>query len=204
MITVPTLGQADWGVPLNTALNDLQAQVLVNTTASQPSIQGLLAWSYDSEIAGSTNLLTSGTVYLTKMVLPEPITVTNVHLTVETAGSTLTAGQNLLGLYSSSGARLGVSADMTAAFGSSGFKTGVLTAPVSITTAGVYYAAVLSVGTTPITVASSPGLQATFNANVTGATLRHAIAATAQTSLPNPITMSSNTSTGVSPWMALT
>lgn len=200
MITAPTIGQSGWGPVLNTALTDLDTVATSARAGSNPADQLLLAWGYDSEHASSTNILTSGTVYLHKLWLPAGSTVNSLGWTITTAGATLTAGQSLMGLYSAAGTRLAVTADQSGNWTSTGFKNPAITAPLAITTSGYYYVAILSVGTTPPTGASSPGLQTTYNAGVTGANLRHAIGATAQTALPASITMSSNTSTNVSTW----
>lgn len=199
-ITLPTDGQTNWDVPLNLALTTLDTNTATARRGSKPADQLFLAWDYDSEHASSTNILTSGTVYLHKMWLSSGTTVTNVGWTITTAGATLTAGQSLMGLYNAAGTRLAQTADQAAAWTSTGFKYPALTVSAAITTSAYYYVAILSVGTTPPTGASSPGLQTTYNANVTGANLRHAVGATAQTSLPASITMSGNTSTGVSTW----
>jgi hypothetical protein len=200
MITVPTIGQSGWGPVLNTALTDLDTAATSARAGSNPADQLFLAWGYDSEHASSTNILTSGTVYLHKLWLPAGSTVTSLGWTITTAGATLTAGQSLMGFYNAAGTRLAVTADQSGNWTSTGFKNPAITAPLAITTSDYYYVAILSVGTTPPTGASSPGLQTTYNAGVTGADLRHAVGATAQTTLPASITMSGNTSTNVSTW----
>lgn len=167
---------------------------------SNPGDQGFIAWNYDSEVAVSTNILTSGTVYVHKVWLPAGLTINNLGFTITTAGSGLTASQNFIGLYTAAGSRVAVSADQSGNWTSTGFKSTAMVAGYLVPTSGYYFIGILAVGTTPPTVASSNGLQTTFNANVTGATLRHAVAATSQTSLPTSITMSGNTSTGVSMW----
>jgi hypothetical protein len=200
MITVPTIGQTAWGGVLNTALQDLDSTASEARAGSKPADQLLIGWVYDSEHASSTNILTSGTVYLHKMWFPADSTVSSLGWTITTGGSSLTAGQSLMGLYNAAGTLLAQTADQSGNWTSTGFKLPALTAPLAITTSDYYYVAVLSVGTTPPTGASSPGLQTTYNANTTGADLRHAVGATAQTALPSTITMSSNTSTSASTW----
>jgi len=200
MITVPTVGQTAWGEVLNTALEEVDSTADAARAGSKPADQLLIGWGYDSEHAGSTNILTSGTVYLHKLWLPAGSTVNNVGWTITTAGSTLTAGRSLMGLYNAAGTLLAQTADQSGNWTSTGFKLPALTAPLAITVSGYYYVGLLSVGTTPPTGASSPGLQTTYNANTTGAGLRHAVGATGQTALPSSITMSSNTSTSVSTW----
>lgn len=164
-----------------------------------PADQNLIAWNYDSENASSTNSLTLGTVFLHKVYLPAGVTITNLGLTVTTAGSALTYAR--IALYNAAGTQLAISADQSSSWNSTGFKTNALGVAQSITTSGYYYIGVLTTGTTAPICASSPGIQNTFNANVTGAGLRHASVATGQTALPASITMSGNTSTGTSTWV---
>lgn len=170
---------------------------------SGPPTQGFISWNYDPEAAASSNSLTAGTVFLHKIWIPAG-TVTNIGLAVSTAGVGLTSGQNFAGIYNSSGTRLAVTNDQTTNWNTTGFKTCALSSPLSVSTAGYYYVALLcNAATTVAAGSSSNGTQATFNANVTGATLRHATGPTAQTSLPASITMSSNVSTGNSHWIPI-
>lgn len=175
---------------------------LLQAYGSGAPAQGFISWNYDPESASSTNSLTSGTIWMHKIYIPAS-TVNSIGLTVSTAGSGLTAGQNLVGLYTLAGSKLGQSVDQTSFWNSTGFKNCALSAPVVISTSGYYYVAVLSVGTTAPISTSSNGLQSTFNANTSGATLRHASALTGQTTLPSSITTSSNTSTGTSTWVTV-
>jgi hypothetical protein len=114
----------------------------------QPTDMGLLAWTHDPLAAAGTIASTSGSVYFMKIPIRRMTTVTNIVLTVTTAGSGLTAGQNLVGLYDSAGNRLAVSADQSTAFTTTGTKTIPLTTPLLVQP-GYYYIAVMSNGTTP-------------------------------------------------------
>jgi hypothetical protein len=167
--------------------------------ATRPKIQQLLGWNYDSEIASGTFLHVSGTLYLHQIYIPVASTITNVLLGVTTAGGTLTAAQNLVGLYDAAGNRVAVSVDQAASWVSTGAKTCALTAPYAAA-AGVYWVGVLSVGTTPITVACSPGFRSAYEAGVSGATLRHGGNAAAQTAMPATAVLASNASTSNSMW----
>jgi hypothetical protein len=123
-----------------------------------------------------------------------------------TKPSTLTAGQNFVGLYDSSGTRVAVSADLASDWAVSGYKTTAFTASASLTT-GAYFAAWLSVGTTPITVARASAMNsAALNAGMTAAAARYSTGGTgwtAQTSLPSPGTMANRTAGATSIWCAL-
>jgi hypothetical protein len=171
-----------------------------------PSVQGFTAWSYDTETATASGAAAnvSGTVYLHKIFLPANALITNIHIGVQTLGATLTAGQNLLGIYDSTGTRKGQTADQSAVWTSTGFKTAALTASYTTTAAGFHYIAVLAVGTTPPAfnqVGTAPS--ALFNGNTSGATLRHATNGTGQTSLAASLTLSSNTSSAFNVWCAV-
>lgn len=168
---------------------------------------GFLAWTYDSSIAngGTDAAMTSGTVYLSQFIVRQPITATNIAVYVTQIGGTLTSGQNFLGIYNSAGTRMGVTADQTTAWGTTGYKSAALTAPVALTP-GKYWVAYLGNGTTPTRFARAAGiLNATlYNGTLGTGQLRYASNATAQTSLPSSITPSSNTATNLPVWAAIT
>jgi hypothetical protein len=193
----------------NTNISTLQGQMTTantNITALQGRgndslVQGFISWNYDSEIQNGGNLITLGTVFLHKLYIPAGPTINNLGAVVTTAGNTLTYAR--AALFNGSGTQLGISVDQTTNWASTGFKVNATTAPISISTAGFYYVALLNTGTTGATFASTPGTSNAFNANTTGATLRHATGPTGQTSMPASITMSSNISTGASIWCAV-
>lgn len=182
------------------------ARLSANQADSSPATQSFITWSYDPEVvSGSGNILTSGTVYLHKVYIPANRLVTGVALGVQVAGSTLTAGQSLAGLYDSGGNRVAITADQSASWTSTGYKSINFTSTYtpSATAAGFFYVAILSVGTTPPTLYSTNAPSSLFNGNVTGATLRHATNATTQTTLASTLTLSSSASTGANSWVAL-
>jgi hypothetical protein len=215
-------GTGSWDVPLNAALTDLDTRVTANAgTLSgnsarlavleaqgefRASDMGLQTWTGDPVYATATSILTAGTVYMVKLNVRQAITATNAVYAVTTAGSTLTSGQNFVGLYDSSGSRVAVSADQTTNWGSAGAMTTPFTAPVSLT-AGSYYLAWVSNGTTPITLARGTGLQsAMVNIGLSAATYRYTTGGTGltgQTSLPASVTMSSRTIGGITIWCGL-
>lgn len=191
----------DWDVPVNAAFGSLHASGAVASDHS------LLAWAYDPRGAANSTALTSGTVYLIKVqVTASGQTSNGMVVHVPNAGVTLTAGQNFVGLYNAAGTRVAVSADQTAAWGSSGFKTIAWTAPVAVTP-GFYYIAILTNGATGISIAREANLDATLvNINLTPATLRWSAGGTGLTgltSLPASITMADRAASMLTVWVGL-
>lgn len=192
------------GIP--TATVSAGVPTLITPTASgpnpNPSDQNLKAWSYDPGLQTSSTTLTSGLVYLIRMPLAQPQWITNILIEVMAAGTGLTSGQNFVGLYSSGGTLIATSADQTSAWGSTGLKSAALTGAPYYEQGGFVYAAVLSTGTTPITVgrATVQG-SATVNAGLTAAASRYATGPSGQTSLPGAITMSTLTPIATAIWV---
>lgn len=170
----------------------------------QPANHGVAGWAFDPTLAINNSLLTNGTVYLTKIHVSTPVTVTKLYWWVTTIGATATAGQNWVGLYNAAGTRLattGVDADIT----TTGLKTTTITGQALVP--GFYWVAmVFNAGTAP-TIAratGSAGLTTALNMGLTAAQFRYAINGTAQTTLPATITPASNVGTGFGgPWAAI-
>lgn len=162
-----------------------------------PEDLGFITATADLDAFSSTVAMASGTLYLAKVVIRRPTTVTNIVAMVTGAGATLTSGQNLAGIYSSTGTLLKATADQSTAWTTTGLKTMALTATITLQP-GVYYIGLLSVGTTPPTVVRSAlagggatGAAALFNLGATASTPRSSTL-TGQTSLPT-VTLSSTT-----------
>lgn len=191
------IGSLNWGGPLNAALAEIDSSQTTN-----PHDHDMIQWQFDpaSNMVGTA--LTSGTVNMSKLWIRQPTTITNVCLAIATTGTGLTAGQNFAGLYDQAGSRLGVTADQTANWGTTGFKSMALGAPVAILTPGAYYVAVLSVAATatPAFARGSALVASIPNANLTATNGRFTTGPTAQTSLPLSITMASRTLTGNALW----
>lgn len=176
-----------------------------NDPSFKPADHGFVAWTQDPATLGaSDDATTAGVLYLMKVkVVDRSTVVTNVHVIVGTGGSTLTAGQNLAGLYSSSGVLLSGSADQTTAFGTAGFKTIPLSAAQTLAV-GTYYVGVLTNGTTPPRLLRGTSFSASgLNAGLTTATSRYLTSGTTQTALPTPVTLGSASTSGVARWAAL-
>lgn len=76
----------------------------------------VLAETIDPEMASSGLNYASGFIILARVSIPRTIVVSQVMIDVQTAGSGLVAGQNLIGLYGPDGNLLQGSGDMSAAW----------------------------------------------------------------------------------------
>lgn len=167
-----------------------------------PADHGLVAWSQDPATLPDFFSLATGVVYLTKVKVTKAATVSNILYGVFTAGTGLTAAQNLVGLYDATGARLAVSADQTTAMGSTGLKTAAIT-PVALAT-GYYYVAFLANGSgVPSVVAGGIGTVPVLNVGLTASASRALATAAGNTALPATITLGSQTPNSAARWGAL-
>lgn len=170
-----TRGTQDWDTPLNAALTDQDTRITTNasgistlttTTGThttqisalqtvtgslerQPHERGYLTWTQQPESTQSVGTAPpSGAMRLQRHKLRTGTTITNLHVAVLTVGATLTAGQNLAGIYDTAGNLLAQTGDQSVAWTSLGLKTMALTSPL-VLPAGDFYVGLLSVGTTP-------------------------------------------------------
>ncbi|MFI9339968.1 hypothetical protein ACIG0D_01630 [Streptomyces sp. NPDC052773] len=160
----------------------------------QPADHGLIAWSADPSLAGSTSAAVSGTLYLAAVWIRSAAMISRLWWVHTTAGSGIVAGQCWAGLYDSAGARLAsVGVDSEAA--ANGPRSPAV-APLAVA-AGRYWVALLFNATTPPILARTAGASATANnLNLTAASLRYAVNGTGLTALPATINPAANTSTG--------
>lgn len=195
MITFPTIGQDPWGVDLNTVLAQLSAEY-------QPDDHNLAAWAYQPPLATGSTVLTGGTVTLSGLKIRKDATINNIYWQIQTIASTVTAGQNFIGIYSSAGTRL-VTVNIDAAITSTGLKT-TPTGALALT-AGMYWVAWVTNASTPPALARGgalAGFADTANVGLTAATMRFATNVAGQTSLPASITPASNVA-AISYWSAI-
>jgi hypothetical protein len=186
----PSLGQLGW-----------------SPWSADPSNHGLVAWDYDPILAqvGST-ALTSGTLQVVAVFQPQIAPISGVALRVSTAGVTLTAAQNLIGVYGYSGSNLtliGSSADQSGVWTSTGNKSALISPAatgLNGVAPGVMFVVILSVGTTPPIF---QGLVPTAIANIGQLSPRFAAGAAAQTALPATITQASLVGNTIAPWVGL-
>lgn len=114
-----------------------------------PGDHGLVAWSYDPSLVSSATILgVAGTVYTVRMKLATAASVTNVCLYTTTT-ATLTAGQCFAAIYQG-GTLIGVTADLSGSWNTSGFKESALVGgPFPVTAGDVIVAFFANGGTLP-------------------------------------------------------
>jgi hypothetical protein len=157
-----------------------------------PGINKLITWTHDPANDTGSLALVSGSVYMLKVPVFGVKSVTNIRLYVVTGGGTLTSSQNFAALFSEDGqTRVGVSADLSGVWNTSGDKTiPLVSGPFNIGTAGVltyFYIALLGVGTTGPAILRQGN---TFpNVGMAQADrYRFGIGPTSQTSMPGTVT----------------
>ncbi|MFS4103750.1 CHAP domain-containing protein [Streptomyces sp. PD-S100-1] len=171
-----------------------------------PADHGLVAWTMNpASCTPSGTTLSAGVIYFLEVILRSSATISSLCAVIGTAGSGLTSGQCLAGLYTASGTRVGVTADMSTTWNSAGDKTMALTSSYSAA-AGKYYVALLFAGTTSPTFACGSTLGNAFtpgNAHLTSGSYRFCRSASGQTSLPASYTMTSATPDANNVWAAV-
>lgn len=165
---------------------------------------GLKAWTYDSiASAGAGSATTTGVIYLAKVIVRQPTSVTNVVLFVATAGTTLTASQSFAGVYDSTGTLVGTTADQSVSWTSTGYKSMALAGGPFTLNPGAYWIAWTSNGSTPPQILRSQALNGTlYNGSLPASQYRYATNGTG-TTLPATITPASNAVGLVAWWAAL-
>lgn len=175
----------------------------------QPSDQSFLAWACDPAVANVSNTPTAGTVYLTRIVLRRPGTINSIGVGIVTNGVGVANG--FLGLYNSSGTRVGVTAATTFAPSFAGYSPVNLVTPY-VASPGVYWVAILVGSATTMPVFMGMGSTVAqvnlANANTVAAANRYAINGTAKTSLATSLTLSANNvpqvlPTAMMPWASI-
>lgn len=168
----------------------------------QPSDNNLLAASDPLPTAtGNNNLMTAGTLNLSKIPIRQAMTLSNLWFMMQTAGVGASSG-SFVGLYSSAGALLTGSADIGAAFTAAG---PVVVGPLALTTpqalaAGsfVWAAILMNLATTQPTLqrVGAAGSILFANLGLTAAQFRYAANGTLLSALPANIGPGSNTTGG--------
>jgi len=112
------------------------------------------AWTFDPILGTLNAALPAGQIVFARVPVRETLTIANLHVYVDVAGATLTAGQSFGLVYSSGGVLLGRTASQSTAWASTGEKVMALTAEAgqSLTVTGsptaYVIAAAYAVGTT--------------------------------------------------------
>ena len=110
--------------------------------------QGLISQNFERTASAAGLIMVDGTAYFMAVPLLAGDVVSSVSIAATTVGAGMTLSK--VGLYALDGTRLAVSADLGAGWeGTDGTKTGALTAPYTVPTSGLYYAAIIGkTGTT--------------------------------------------------------
>lgn len=169
------------------------------------SDHGLKAWTFDPNVIAGGNSLTGGVIKLDRFNIRSPITVSSARIWTVVAGSTLTADQNYVGIYDSTGARL-VTVDADVAFAATaGIQTIDLGSALLLTPGFYWWAWLTNGGTAPqiARAATATGKTAAINVGLTASTARSATNSTGQTTLPASITPASNANNSADLWVGL-
>lgn len=203
-----TIGSLAWGGPVNNSLLDLDARVkgLRLSQSSTAVDQNLLAWTFDPATNLAASTVTTGSILMAKIALREASSITNLIVSINTAGVGLTAGQNFAGLYTAAGGLLSQTADQTANWGSTGVKVMPLTAPVGTLGGSYLFVAILVNGGTSPAFARGSQLSSgasTINVGLSTTEARYATSGAGLTSLPGSITMGARTPSAMALWAAM-
>ncbi|MCG7203958.1 hypothetical protein [Streptomyces arenae] len=171
-----------------------------------PNDHGFTAWTFDPGVSSSSGTtLSAGYIYMLGILLRQATTISKLNIYIGTAGATLTSGQCLAGLYNASGTRVGITADMSTTWNSTGHKAMNLTSSYAAA-AGRFYVALLFNGTTSPTVACGSTQGATFtpgNSGLSAGSYRWCRSASGQTALPSSVTLSGYTADANNIWAAV-
>ena len=156
---------------------------------SNPGTHTLKGATFDPIFANAgAGTTTAGTLYLARVPLDLGGSVANVEYMLTAGGASLTSGQCLIGVYSSAGALLGQTADLSATWTTAGQKAATLTAPTAVQDPGSFvWVAFLWNGTTAPQLRGITATAALANVALTSAGFRFATAGTALTELPSTL-----------------
>lgn len=173
-------------------------------TDDNPGDHGWLEWNqpWKGITSGTGTVAVSQTLYVLKVEPRSGRPVSNVIVHIGTAGSGLTSGQSLVGLFDDTGARLGVSADQSGNWTSTGVKTVSIGTNIAVMAGRSYYVAILANGTTPPSFGRGPSSVTAPNGGLSNANLWFATNGTAVTAMPSTLTLASNAGTGALSYLA--
>ncbi len=180
------------GAALATRTTDLE-----QGRADRPADQNLLAWTYNPDMAGhvtaQSNAGVAGRITLVRLILRKQITWTSIWLGLAGVDAAAVLANCYLGVYDSSGTRVGVTADIsTSLMSGATAKALPLTAPFTAVP-GTYFIAMLLNGTwtTNSLTFKASGAGISVNAGLSAPNLRYSNLLTGQTSLPASLALSS-------------
>jgi hypothetical protein len=171
-----------------------------------PKDHGYLNWSYDPALTGGNSTPATGVMQVTGLRVRTQLVVTNIIMNIQAAPTgALTSGQNWAALYTSAGVQVGLSADQTTPWATTGTKTMALASgPFTIAPGNYFVVFVSNVGSL-----LTPGFARMLNVNATitninlgTGSMRAATNATV-TTLPAPLVPGSNVAAQNIYWAAL-
>jgi hypothetical protein len=168
-----------------------------------PTWNGYLGWTYDPMAIAATQLVTGGVLFLSKVWLRAGTVVTNLIVEVGTAATGATSGQCFLGLFDSTGARQGVTADQSTAWGSTGVKIAALTTPYTVGADGFFWIGTLGNAATTLPAFQRAASSGHFNNGLAAGASRSGTIGTAQTAMPSSITTGSIAASNNCLWAAV-
>lgn len=171
--------------------------------ADQPGEQGLLAWTYDPNMAGHVTAQSSGGVAgritLVRIPIRRRILWSNIWLGLSGVDAAATLSNNYLGVYDTTGTLRGTTADISASY-----MTGAIAKPFPLATPftanpGFYYIAMLLNGTwtTNSLTFKASGAGVSVNAGLAAPNLRYSHLLTVQTSLPASLTLANQVTSAI-------
>jgi hypothetical protein len=192
-----------WSGPMNASSLGTAGQVLAvnsgataptwvtpSTTTAPPQVAGLKGWTFDfSTYTANTGLgLTAGVGYYQAVYLAAGTVVSNIGVAASAAGTSTTL---YLGLYSSTTRLAATSGLATASISTSTYQSQAVTSSYTVTTSGIYWIGLLSVGGTGASIFRNLPTSSLANAGATATannlTLRASSLGTGLTSLPTSI-----------------
>lgn len=188
------------GSPATTLDIDTSAITGADLGLDPAADQGFLAWTYDIAASSGATAPTAGSVYLCRLRIPTAASVTALAMSVSASGVGLS--NTFVGLFNSAGGRVGVSADQSTTFQSTGVKIVSLAAPATVT-AGLYYVGILVGAGTTIPTFLRGISSASVNANLGAPNFRYATSGTGLTAMPASIDLAASTAAATALWTAV-
>lgn len=189
------------GVATLDASGQVPASQLGNVAAWLPQDNGLLAANFDPAAAGSSKGMAAGTVYIQRIPVRQPVTVSSILFAVSGSGAGASSG-TFAGLYDSGGHLLGQSVDLGTL--TNGLITAALTSPVELPAGWVWAAYLGNLASTQPSLVSSSSFGYAINAGLSAAVKRSGRAVAAVTALPSSFDPSDyGTTDNFGVWMGL-
>lgn len=187
----------------------LTAPPSLDTDTTRPEDYGIKAWNWDpyfSSGSNTTKLNTAGRLNAWLVPIRYPITVSNIHLMVTTAGAGLTSTSCGVALYNATTLAVmgSLVTGVATAWGTAGFKTHTVSgAPFNLLANSYVYVAAWFNGTTAPALLAGPITGTEYFINETASNARAVLAnSTVTTAAPTP--MASRAGTGLVPfWVGL-